>query len=171
MARASRVLPAPGGPIISTLCPPAAATSRARLTCSWPFDLAEVGQHDGGDRRSATGGLGGWGSPVRWAYSSASEAPGSLPARGSGRLRRRRSRGRRCAGSPAGGQGRHRQHAARMAHAAVQRELADHQRPSSRLGRQQPVHDQHPHGDRQVVGGPSLRTEAGARLTTSRLRG
>jgi hypothetical protein len=32
--RASRVLPAPGGPDMMTLCPPAEATSSARLTCS-----------------------------------------------------------------------------------------------------------------------------------------
>ena len=36
IARASSVLPVPGGPVISTLCPPAAAISRPRLTCSWP---------------------------------------------------------------------------------------------------------------------------------------
>ena len=38
---ASMVLPEPGGPIIITLCPPAAATSSARLTCSWPFTSAK----------------------------------------------------------------------------------------------------------------------------------
>jgi len=31
------VLPEPGGPIIIILCPPAAATSKARFTCSCPF--------------------------------------------------------------------------------------------------------------------------------------
>ena len=31
------VHPAPGGPIRMTLCPPAAASSRARLIFSWPF--------------------------------------------------------------------------------------------------------------------------------------
>ena len=35
--RASIVLPEPGGPSINRLCPPAAATSSARLTCSWPL--------------------------------------------------------------------------------------------------------------------------------------
>jgi hypothetical protein len=34
--RASIVLPAPGGPIISRLCPPAAATSSARRANAWP---------------------------------------------------------------------------------------------------------------------------------------
>ncbi len=34
---ASIDLPAPGGPTISRLCPPAAATSSARLALSWPL--------------------------------------------------------------------------------------------------------------------------------------
>ncbi len=34
IARASSVFPLPGGPVISTLCPPAAATSSARFACS-----------------------------------------------------------------------------------------------------------------------------------------
>jgi len=34
---ASMVLPEPGGPTIIRLWPPAAATSKARLTCSWPM--------------------------------------------------------------------------------------------------------------------------------------
>jgi hypothetical protein len=34
---ASIDLPVPGGPTISTLCAPAAATSSARFTCCWPF--------------------------------------------------------------------------------------------------------------------------------------
>ena len=39
--RASMVLPEPGGPSMSTLCAPAAATSSARLTCSWPRTSAK----------------------------------------------------------------------------------------------------------------------------------
>jgi hypothetical protein len=34
-------LPAPGGPTIRMLCPPAAATSRARFTFSWPLTSAK----------------------------------------------------------------------------------------------------------------------------------
>ena len=34
---ASIDLPAPGGPTINRLCPPAAATSSARLALSWPL--------------------------------------------------------------------------------------------------------------------------------------
>ena len=37
MRRASIVLPDPGGPAISRLCPPAAAISSARFTCSCPL--------------------------------------------------------------------------------------------------------------------------------------
>ena len=35
--------PVPGGPTISTLWPPAAATSSARLACAWPFTSARSG--------------------------------------------------------------------------------------------------------------------------------
>ena len=41
---ASIDLPAPGGPIISRLWPPAAATSSARLALSWPLMSREVEQ-------------------------------------------------------------------------------------------------------------------------------
>jgi len=37
IARARSVFPAPGGPDISRLCPPEAATSSARFICSCPF--------------------------------------------------------------------------------------------------------------------------------------
>ena len=40
---ASIVLPEPGGPIISTPCPPAAAIWRARLAISWPAMSAKSG--------------------------------------------------------------------------------------------------------------------------------
>ena len=46
---ASMLLPVPGGPISSTLCPPAAAISSARLAFSCPFT-------------SLKSGIGGWGS-------------------------------------------------------------------------------------------------------------
>ncbi len=35
--RASMLLPLPGGPSMRRLCPPAAATSRARLAWRWPL--------------------------------------------------------------------------------------------------------------------------------------
>jgi len=40
--RAMMVLPLPGGPINSRLCPPAAATSSARFTWAGPFTSTEV---------------------------------------------------------------------------------------------------------------------------------
>ncbi len=38
---ASMVFPEPGGPIIRILCPPAAAMTMARFTCSWPLTSAK----------------------------------------------------------------------------------------------------------------------------------
>ena len=45
---ASSDLPAPGGPLISRLCPPAAAISSARLATSWPLTCARSGPPTGG---------------------------------------------------------------------------------------------------------------------------
>ena len=39
---ASMLLPLPGGPTISTLCPPAAATSSARLACHCPMTCSSA---------------------------------------------------------------------------------------------------------------------------------
>jgi uncharacterized membrane protein len=58
MERASSVLPEPGGPVINTLCPPAAATSSARLTCSCPLISAKSVAYSGGG--SAAGSWSGW---------------------------------------------------------------------------------------------------------------
>ena len=62
---ASSDLPAPGGPIISMLWPPAAAISSARLAVSWPFTCARSGPPPGG---SASPGAGGASTavPRRW---------------------------------------------------------------------------------------------------------
>ena len=51
---ASIVLPEPGGPIISTLCVPAAATSSARLAVVWPRTSRKSGTDGirGGDSAS-----------------------------------------------------------------------------------------------------------------------
>ena len=49
------VLPAPGGPIINRLWPPAAAISRARRATSWPRTSARSGRPAGAGRRLATG--------------------------------------------------------------------------------------------------------------------
>ena len=52
---ASSDLPAPGGPIISRLCPPAAAISSARLAVSWPLTILRSGP---GSASSASPGSG-----------------------------------------------------------------------------------------------------------------
>ena len=54
--RAASDLPAPGGPMTSRLCPPAAATSSPRRRPGWPLQVGEVRQPD---RRSGRGGRGG----------------------------------------------------------------------------------------------------------------
>ncbi len=58
-------LPAPGGPTISRLCPPAAATSSACRRCGWPRRSARSGAPGAGSRRSGSGsGRGGSHSPA-----------------------------------------------------------------------------------------------------------
>jgi hypothetical protein len=54
LERASNVLPEPGGPVISTLCPPAAATSSARLTCSCPLISAKSAAYGGAASEAAS---------------------------------------------------------------------------------------------------------------------
>ena len=69
---ASMLLPAPGGPIIRTLCPPAAATSSARLTFSCALTSAKSGRGAPSYASSAGGSAGDSGaSPRRCASSSA----------------------------------------------------------------------------------------------------
>jgi len=46
---ASMVLPEPGGPIINTLWPPAAATSSARLAVVCPRTSRKSGRHSSGE--------------------------------------------------------------------------------------------------------------------------
>ena len=63
-------LPAPGGPTMRILCPPAAAISKARLTFSCPLTSAKSGSG-----RTSSPGLGGcagsiFSSPRRWRSSS-----------------------------------------------------------------------------------------------------
>ena len=53
---ASMDLPAPGGPIISRLWPPAAAISSARLADSWPFTSRKSGAARAASATRGTGG-------------------------------------------------------------------------------------------------------------------
>ena len=52
---ASSDLPAPGGPLISRLWPPAAAISSARLATSWPLTCARSGPPSGGSASRGCG--------------------------------------------------------------------------------------------------------------------
>ena len=52
---ASMDFPAPGGPTISKLCPPAAAISSARLAVSWPFKSLKSGPVSDTGSARATG--------------------------------------------------------------------------------------------------------------------
>ena len=54
---ASMDLPAPGGPIIKRLWPPAAVISSARLALSWPFTSFKSGTARDGFASFATGGV------------------------------------------------------------------------------------------------------------------
>src|SRR3712207_9189686 len=53
---ASSDLPAPGGPLIKRLCPPAAAISSARLAVSCPFTWLRSGPGPSGSASPACGG-------------------------------------------------------------------------------------------------------------------
>ena len=66
---ASSDLPAPGGPTISRLCPPAAAISSARLAVSCPFTCLRSGPATGGSAFPAAGGAI-WPVPFRWLTSA-----------------------------------------------------------------------------------------------------
>ena len=67
--RAIMDLPAPGEPMSRTLCPPAAATSRARFTFSWPMTSAKSGPGwvSSSGSQAGAGAMGP--SPRRWARS------------------------------------------------------------------------------------------------------
>jgi hypothetical protein len=85
--RARRVLPEPGGPIITMQWPPARASSIARRASSWPRTSARSG-HD-----SAAGALIAWSeadvTPAKPALSEASSTRGGIPRARPRRLSRR----------------------------------------------------------------------------------
>ena len=62
---ASMDLPDPGGPAISRLWPPAAATSSARLAASWPLMSRRSGTETGASASLGSGGAKVW-VPFRW---------------------------------------------------------------------------------------------------------
>ena len=69
-------LPAPGGPTMAMLWPPAAAISRARLAFSWPFTSAKSGASPASAPgvQGAAGAMGA--SPCRWATRAATLSTG-----------------------------------------------------------------------------------------------
>ena len=74
--RASMVLPAPGGPIISRLWPPAAAISSARLASSCPRTSARSGPSGLASSGSATAGRAGSGDQRPWSRSASRASVG-----------------------------------------------------------------------------------------------
>ena len=173
-ARASSVLPAPGGPAIRTLCPPAAATSRARLTCSWPLTSRKSGATIGCGARVPPGGLG------------ARDRDYAREVIDKCRQRRHRDHlhprhERRFGGvfqrdEDAGEallprQRRHGQHAAHVAHRSVQRQFTQRDGLLEPFGADLSGGARAPRAIGRSYAGPSLRSAAGARLTVRRPRG
>ena len=68
---ASMDLPEPGGPIISMLWPPAAATSSARLADSWPLMSRRSGSAPTASASFGCGGVSTW-LPLMWLISASS---------------------------------------------------------------------------------------------------
>ena len=145
---ASIDLPAPGGPIISRLWPPAAATSSARLALSWPFTSDRQGPCQG--VVSAAGGSGGVSTwvPRKWfisasrsgaASTSIRPAQAASPPCAAGQIRPR---------SRVRGAERRRQHAGHRVDPAIQRQLAERGIAGQFLARQ----DIHRGQDRQRDG-------------------
>ncbi len=119
------------------------------------FDLAE--NRSAGCRADSSGVTGGWGvmgaAPRRWAYRLARDATGITSRSGIRAASAASAWGTKMRLKPCWrGRGCHGQHAAHVAHAAIQRELAHHQRLVQALGWELPGGDQHPQGDGQVVG-------------------
>ena len=157
-------LPAPGGPIISRLWPPAAATSSACRRCGWPRRSARSGAPAGGSRRRSSGSGGsGRHSPATSAGSSARLCSVST------------SRPRASAASGPFSDGQHdplrpflagrlgdRQRPVDPAGAAVERQLAGQRQPSQALPDQLLGGAEQRRRDRQVHPRPRL-AQAGRR--------
>ena len=71
-------LPEPGGPTQRMLCPPAAATSKARLTLSCPLTSAKSGSESSAGPISGAAAGSIVFSPLRWATSSATFSSGMI---------------------------------------------------------------------------------------------
>src|SRR5213594_3627917 len=157
--RASIVFPDPGGPIIRMLCPPAAATSSARLACACPFTSAKSTSSFARSANSAARSTCASGSVPRPSRKSASSerfaapstrTPETTPA--SGRL----SRGSTSASSPAARRERHRQRAAHRPDRPLKPQLTEHRHPPQPLRRDLFRGGEDPDRDRQVEGAAVL---------------
>ena len=170
--RASIVLPAPGGPVISRLCPPAAAISMARRATACPRMSARSVPSSWtsltvGTWTSVT--ASGW---FRASMASASERtvqtsrPSTTQASGAFRGGSRMPRD----AESARGHG-NRQHASNAVDAAVERQLAEHHGVGDGLRLEHAFVRQQAQRDGEVERRPALRTSAGARLTVIRCSG
>jgi len=119
MARASRVLPARAGPVMSTLCPPAAATSRRADVFLALVSRKSVRTVTSTSPPRQAGEVGWAASRSGWARRAASELTGITSSRGSGPLRAASLTGTNTRRSPVRRHRGHGQHAAHMAHAAI----------------------------------------------------
>ena len=157
--RASIVLPAPGGPMRSRLCPPAAATSSARRASSCPRTSARSPS-----RRwrgiCGTAALARRRARIRRAFNASSASGQRSHRRRRSGHRRRTPRRAFCGGSSRrvqpeapGGDG-NRQHAADGVDAAVERQLAEHERVVNGLRR------------RAVPSSPGRRVQSADRMTS-----
>ena len=173
--RAAIDLPAPGGPVISRLCPPAAATSSARRSPGWPRRSARSGRPCRAVRAAAAAPRG---EPARPSPPSVAElleprrsgppprpatSAASAPLPGGDDDRRAARRGRALG---------HRQRPGDRADRAVEGELAGErhvvERRRRRAGRSRRAARRRSRGRSP---GPALRRSAGARLAVIRCCG
>ncbi len=130
---ASSDLPAPGGPIISRLCPPAAAISSARLALSCPLTCLRSGPCAGSSTSPASG-SGNVCTPFRWlSRLTRSGAAQTGIAAGPARLGPLAHRADQALLFPARME-RREQHAGRGDDPPVQRQLADRDPVGQQLG-------------------------------------
>ena len=154
MERASKVLPAPGGPTIKHVVHPGSRHLQRALDVLLTFDLGKIGLHVDRqvfwlDRRL--------GRDLQRAgqvrdQGGQSRNRDDLQVGDQGRFGCICKRSKDALEALLAGQSRHRQHAAHMPHAAIQRKLAHHQRPLHAFVRELTAGDQRPQGNGQIVG-------------------
>ena len=165
--RASIVLPVPGGPIISTLCPPAAAISRPRLACAWPRTSAKSRPSPSLSRGAPARAVGGADLPLAVQVLDRVVQGGDgndVDAFHHAGLRRvHGGHQQRREAFPPRVQG-HRQHPAHRAHPGVERQLAHHERAVEPSGLDQPDGGEDADRGRQIEGGAFLADVGGRQV-------